>query len=164
MTEQVESTRLRGTTFTFQAPAEWRMKVGAERATFLGPHYEELMLYSTVVNGPAGTFLDQVRGQLLENSKKLIRQAIERRPLTVTGSEERQYRPGFRLFKHASESAELNLTFVQFAVEGPISIVLATYEGPRGHGGCLADAETAIESIEWRGHAGEDRKPWWKFW
>lgn len=140
------------------------MKVGAERATFLGPHYEELMIYSTVVNGPAGKFLEQVRAQVLESSKKSIRAAIERRPLTVIGSEERQYRAGFRLFKHASESEELNLTFVQFAVEGPISIILATYEGPRGHAACLAEAEASIEGIDWRDHIGNDRKPWWKFW
>lgn len=164
MTEPLASGLLHGTTFTFQAPAAWHMKVGAERATFLGPHYEELMIYSTVVNGPPGKFLDEVRAKILENSKKSIRDAIQRRPLVVTGSEERQYRPGFHFFKHSSESADLNLTFVQFAVEGPISIVLATYEGPRGHGQCLADAEYAIETIEWRTRAHESERPWWKFW
>jgi hypothetical protein len=160
--DQVEQAKLRGTTFIFRAPSDWRMKVGEKRATFLGPHYEELMLYSTVVNGPPGKFLDDVRGRVLENAKKSIREAIERRPLALIGFEERQYRPGFRLYRHASESAELNLTFVQFAVEGPISILLATYEGPRGHATCLAEAETAIESIEWR--SDDDKKPWWKFW
>ena len=160
----VEPTVLHGTTFTFQAPREWHMKVGSERATFCGPHYEELMLYSTVVNGPQGKFLEAVRAQVLEKSKKSIRQAIERRPLKVTGSEERQYAPGFHLFKHSSESEDLNLTFVQFAIEGPISIVLATYEGPRGHIECLEEAELALESIEWRSHARDDKNPWWKFW